>query len=296
MTLKTTLFRKGFDLALPFFWRKHKAEHISSEDKCIPVNGANITVRIYTPPGDALQPTIVYYHGGGFVIGSLNAYDGCCSDLADKTGYKVVSVDYRLAPEHRFPAAAEDAIAAFEWVHNNAASLNADAEKLYVCGDSAGGNLAAVVTLAMRDKGSDAVKGQVLIYPVTEHYSGGRESYISKGKGYALTSAQMRWFWDSYLSDSPALENGQTEHPLATPSSHSDHSNLPPAFVLTAENDPLHDEGVAYAEQLRAAGCQVQHTDYPGYAHGFIGVLGPKEEHQKGMGDIAAWFLANSRA
>lgn len=293
MTLKTTLFRKGFDLALPFFWRKHKAEHISSEDKRIAVNGTNITVRLYTPPGDASRPTIVYYHGGGFVIGSLNAYDGCCRDLADKTGYIVVSVDYRLAPEHRFPAAAEDAIAAFEWVRDNAASINADADKLYVCGDSAGGNLAAVVALAMRDKGSDAIKGQVLIYPVTEHYSKGRESYIIKGKGYALSSAQMRWFWDSYLTDSPALQHGQTAHPLATPSSHTDHANLPPAFVLTAENDPLHDEGVAYAEQLHAAGCQVLHIDYPGYAHGFIGVLGPKEEHNKGMADIVAWFQAN---
>jgi len=294
MTLKTTLFRKGIDLAMPFFWRKHKADYITSKDQSIAVNGVNITVRIYAPPGDTPQPTIVYYHGGGFVIGSLNAYDGCCRDLADKTGYKVVSVDYRLAPEHRFPAAAEDAIAAFEWVRDNAASINANADKLYVCGDSAGGNLAAVVALTMRDRGSDAIKGQVLIYPVTEHYSAGRESYISKGKGYALSASQMRWFWDSYLTNSTALEPGQTEHPLATPPSHTDHSNLPPAFVLTAENDPLQDEGVAYAEQLRAAGCQVQHTDYPGYAHGFIGVLGPKEEHNKGVSDIVAWLRSNS--
>ncbi|MFK7730842.1 MAG: alpha/beta hydrolase fold domain-containing protein, partial [Pseudomonadales bacterium] len=114
--------------------------------------------------------------------------------------------------------------------------------------------------------------------------------YITKGKGYALSSAQMRWFWDSYLTDSTALEPGQTEHPLATPSSHSDHTNLPPALVLTAENDPLHDEGVAYAEQLRAAACNVQHNDYPGYAHGFIGVLGPKEEHIRGVSDIVAWL------
>ncbi len=290
MKLKAVLFRKGFDFALPLFWRKHKAEHINSEDINVAVHGANITARVYTPPGDSPKPTIVYYHGGGFVIGSLNAYDGCCRDLADKTGYQVVSVDYRLAPEHRFPTAAEDAIAAFEWVRDNAASINADPYKLYVCGDSAGGNLAAVVALAMRDKGSDAIKGQVLIYPVTEHYSKGRESYISKGKGYALSASQMRWFWDSYLTDSAALKQGQTEHPLATPSCHADHSNLPPAFVLTAENDPLHDEGVAYAEQLRAAGCQVQHTDYPGYAHGFIGVLGPTEQHDKGVADIVAWL------
>ncbi len=290
MGIKATLFRTGFNIAMPMLWRKRRLKHISTEDVQIPVAAGSITARVYAPEGEGPFPALVYYHGGGFVVGSVKAYDGGCRDICDKTGHIVVSVDYRLAPEFPFPVAAEDCIVAMDWVAQNASRLNIDADRLFVGGDSAGGNLAAVVALTMRDKNPEMIKGQVLIYPVVDHYSKQHNSYIEKAKGYALTTETMKWFWDSYFENSPVLEKGQFEHPLATPGSAENLQGLPPALVQTAENDPLHDEGVAYAAQLKAAGVAVQYTDYPGYAHGFIGVGGPSEEHVRGVAEIAQWL------
>lgn len=294
MSLKATLFRAGFNVGVPLMWRKRQSKHIRSEDVQISVAAGSITARVYTPQGQGPFPALVYYHGGGFVVGSLKAYDRGCRDICDKTGHIIVSVDYRLAPEFPFPVAAEDSIVALEWVAENSETLNIDASRLFVGGDSAGGNLAAVVALAMRNRNPNTIKGQVLIYPVVDHYSKEHNSYIEKATGYALTTATMKWFWDSYLANSPILEPNQFEHALATPGSAESLKDLPPALVITAENDPLHDEGVAYAQRLKAEGCEVQFTDYAGYAHGFIGVAGPGEEHDRGVAEIAQWLRSQA--
>ena len=293
MGIKATLFRTAFNFGMKVQWRSRKAPHIACQDVVVPVSDGSIKLRVYTPPSsEGPLPTLIYYHGGGWVIGNVDSYDKCCRDLCDKSGYMVISVDYRLAPEHPFPPAAIDSISAFEWVAANTEKLGIDASRLFVGGDSAGGNLAAVVAQQARDKGLHDIRGQVLIYPMVAHFSKNFASYQTKGTGYALTTNTMQWFWNSYLETSTHWKPGQTEHVLATPASVADLSKLPPALLITAENDPLHDEGAEYAEQLRSAGCEVQYTDYPGYAHGFIGVGGPGEEHDKGVAEIVNWLHA----
>jgi acetyl esterase len=186
----------------------------------------------------------------------------------------VVAVDYRLAPEHRYPAAPEDCYAALRWVAANAASLGADARRLAVGGDSAGGNLSAVVSQMARDKGGPAIRFQLLIYPVTDA-DFTRRSYVDNAEGYLLTTASMRWFWDHYLPDP-----GQRAEPYASPLRAADLSGLPPAWVCTAEFDPLRDEGEAYAKRLQQAGVSTTLTRFDGLIHGFIsmGLVAPRAQ------------------
>lgn len=238
------------------------------ENRTIPVHGGEIQVRIYTPEGVGPFPALVYYHGGGWVIGNLDTVDVPCRMLANRAGCIVVSVDYRLAPEHKFPTAAEDAYAAAKWVSENAASIGVDPERIAVGGDSAGGNLAAVVALMARDQGGPSIAYQMLIYPVTNH-SYDTESYRDNAEGYFLTKNTMVWFWNHYLRDE---QDGK--HPYASPLLEEDLSGLPPALVITAGFDPLRDEGEAYAERLKAAGVPVEATCYDGMIHGFFWMPG----------------------
>ncbi|MEO8604021.1 MAG: alpha/beta hydrolase [bacterium] len=233
----------------------------------IPGPQGEIAVRIYTPAGPAPLPLLVYFHGGGWVLGSLETHDGICRGLAAGAGCVVVSVDYRLAPEHRYPAAAEDCFAATAWAHANAATLGADARRIAVGGDSAGGNLAAVVAQMARDRGGPPLVFQLLIYPVTEHaYE--TASYRDNASGYLLSADDMRWFWDHYLGDAPA----RGAEPYASPLRAANLNGLPPALVLTAEFDPLRDEGEAYAAALDEAGVPTRQTRYDGMIHGFFGM------------------------
>ncbi|MGG0718592.1 alpha/beta hydrolase [Robertmurraya massiliosenegalensis] len=234
------------------------------ENNKIPGPLGEIPVRIYVPEGEGPFPALVYYHGGGWVIGNLDTVDVPCRMLANRANCVVVSVDYRLAPEHKFPAAAEDSYAAVKWVIDNADSINVDANRVAVGGDSAGGNLAAVVALMARDKGEISLAYQMLIYPVTNH-SYATESYTENADGYLLTKDSMVWFWNHYLNNE---EDGQ--NPYASPLLASDLSALPPALVLTGEFDPLRDEGEAYAKRLKEAGVQVEATRYEGMIHGFF--------------------------
>ena len=236
------------------------------EDRAIPGPAGDLPVRIYRPGRDAgTPPAFVYYHGGGHVIGNLDTHDAVARNLCNGAGWVVVSVDYRLAPEHRFPAAAEDAFAAVRWCATQGAEIGIDPERIAVGGDSAGGNLAAVAALMARDAGGPAIRLQVLVYPVTD-YACDTASYRTYAQGYGLLEAQsMRWFRDHYLRGEADRLDWR-----AAPLRAGDLSGVAPALVLTAQCDVLHDEGDAYAHRLRAAGVDVDYRDCEGMIHGFF--------------------------
>jgi acetyl esterase len=229
-----------------------------------------IPLRIYTPrvPARAL-PVVVYFHGGGWVIGDLESHDRPLRMLADETAAIVVAVDYRLAPEHPFPAAFEDAVTAARWVFAHAADIGADPSRLALAGDSAGGNLAAAVAQALRGGDHPAPVLQWLIYPVTDALEESA-SYQRFSEGYYLTRTGMRWFKDHYLGRS----GEGRDDPRASPLRATSLEGLPPAFVQTAGFDPLRDEGRAYAERLLEAGVDVDYRNYPGLIHGFFSMGG----------------------
>jgi acetyl esterase len=246
------------------------APSVPSSSATLPGPAGPIPVRVYDPPGSGpAGPTLVWYHGGGWVIGDLDTADSSCRYLAARSGFRVVSVDYRLAPEHRYPAAAEDAYAALVAVADGA--LGGPPSLLATGGDSAGGNLTAVVGLLARDRGGPSVAFQLLVYPVTD-CGMDTGSYLSNGEGYFLTAASMRWFWDQYTDATTRLEA------YASPLRATSLAGLPPAFVVTAEFDPLRDEGEAYAKALEAAGVPVELRRVDGQIHGFFSmpeVCGP---------------------
>lgn len=236
------------------------------EDRTLPGPDGEIPVRIYAPNSDSPLPVLVFFHGGGWVIGSIETHDTTCRQLAAGTSCLVVSVDYRLAPENPFPAAPDDCYAATVWVAEHAAEIGGDPARIAVGGDSAGGNLAAVIALMARDRGGPNLAHQLLIYPVTD-YAFETPSYSENAEGYMLTQPMMKWFWNHYLAD-PADGAGEWASPLRA----ANLSGLPPATVLTAEFDPLRDEGEAYAKRLGEAGVKTQLTRYDGVFHGFFGM------------------------
>jgi len=226
-----------------------------------------IPVRVYRPVGaaaDAALPALVYFHGGGWVIGDMDTHDVLCRQLTAEAGIVVVNVDYRLAPEAKFPAAADDAWAATKWVAANAGKLGIDPARLAVGGDSAGGNLAAVVALMARDAGAPALKLQVLLYPVTQIGTETR-SYRDFADGYLLTRDAMLWFFDQYLPSKAAGADWRV-----SPMNAASLAGVAPAVVVTAGFDPLRDEGEAYAQKLRDAGVTVDYVCYGGMIHGFV--------------------------
>ena len=234
------------------------------ENRTVPGPAGQIPVRIYTPVGTAPFPVLVYFHGGGWVIGNLDTHDGICRSLANRVGCLVVSVDYRLAPEHRFPAAPEDCYAATRWLAEHAGSLGVDKGRIAVGGDSAGGNLAAVVALMARDRGGPKLAFQLLVYPATDTDFETR-SYRENSEGYFLTRADMVWFWNHY-----APRDEDRRNPYAAPLRAASLRGLPPALVITAEFDPLRDDGAAYAARLREDGVPVRLSQQDGLIHGFF--------------------------
>lgn len=229
-----------------------------------PAGAGDIPIRIYTPNGEGPFPVLVYFHGGGWVVGNLETHDSQCRALTNGASCVVVSVDYRLAPEHKFPAGVEDCDAATQWVADNAASLHGDPARIAVGGDSAGGTLAAVVALRSRDRGAPYLAFQLLIYPATElHYH--TLSHQENAEGYLLTRDAMMWFKEQYLRS-----DADTTHPDASPLLAPSLDDVPPAFIMTAEFDPLRDEGEAYANRLQEAGVPVILRRYDGMIHGFF--------------------------
>jgi acetyl esterase len=238
-------------------------------DHVIPVDGAEIPARLYVPEGAGdVPPLTVFFHGGGWVIGDLDTHDGTCRALARASKTAVLSVGYRLAPEDRYPTAPLDCYAATEWASRNGAVLGVDGSRLGVAGDSAGGNLAAAVAIMARDQGGPALRHQLLIYPVTDN-DFTLPSYGANGGGdYFLSTETMRWFWNQYLG------GGSSDHaPLATVLRTEDLSGVAPATVITAQYDPLRDEGAAYADRLKSAGVATDYHCAPGMIHGFFSMF-----------------------
>lgn len=234
------------------------------QDRSIPGNDGEIRIRIYTPRGGEILPALVFFHGGGGVVGSLETHDALCRSLANNAECKVVSVDYRLAPEHKYPAALYDCFAATQWACQNAASFDGDPDRVAVGGDSVGGSLAAGVALMARDRGGPKLAYQLMFYPMVDYYIPGAPSYEVNGSGYFLTKSAIRWFLNHYLP-----EDFDRDDPYLFPLRSRDLRGLPPATIMTAEFDPLRDEGEMYAMRMREAGIPVHLRRIDGMMHGF---------------------------
>jgi acetyl esterase len=248
----------------------------------VPGPDGQIPVRVYRPaaarPG-ASPPLVVYFHGGGFVFGALPMGDWICGTVANQVGAVVVSVDYRLAPAHRFPAAVEDSYAALAWAAGNLAELGA-AGPVGVMGESAGGSLSAVMCLLARERGGPAIAHQALIYPVTDMTA---DRSAGKQDLPFLSAAEMDAYKRHYLGP-----DGDQAHPWASPLLDADHAGLPPALIQVAEHDPLRSDGVRYAAALRAAGVPVRFTEYVGVPHGFVNFPGLSGTAHQAMNEVAA--------
>jgi acetyl esterase len=243
-------------------------EPVAQVDTRVIPGSVEIPVRVYRPTLDRNLPALVYFHGGGFVICNLDTHDRLCRNLANASGSVVVSVDYRLAPEHKFPAAADDAYAATRYVAEHAAEFGVDPNRIAVGGDSAGGNLATVVALMARERGGPSLKFQLLIYPVVD-FDDNSPSMREYEHGYFLTRESMEWFTESYVGS-----QGDPRSPYASPWYASDLRGLPAAMVITGECDPLRDQGEAYGRRLQEAGVAVVIKRYDGMIHPFISLSG----------------------
>jgi acetyl esterase len=262
----------------------------SDKPLSIPAPHGALPARIYTPKKlrktNGLAPCLMFFHGGGWVIGNLDSHDVVCRMLAHEGELIVVSVDYRLAPEHKFPAAADDAITATKWVAAHAKELGVDAAQLLVGGDSAGGNLAAVVALAARDGDGPKLAGQVLIYPATD-FAMKHPSHSEPETSILLTHSVIKWFCNHYLNGAADID-----HWKASPARAKTLAGLPPAYVLTAGADPLRDEGAEYAARLKDAGVPMTYRHFPGQFHGFFTMGKLLQQANVAVSEIASWMKA----
>jgi acetyl esterase len=262
----------------------------SADPLSIPAPHGALPARIYKPKTlrktNGLAPCLVFFHGGGWVIGNLDSHDVVCRKLAHEGELIVISVDYRLAPEHKFPAAVDDSITATKWIAANAKQLGIDAGQLLVGGDSAGGNLAAVVALAARDGDGPKLAGQVLIYPATD-FAMKHPSHSEPETSILLTHSVIKWFCNHYLNGTSDID-----HWMASPARAKTLAGLPPAYVLTAGGDPLRDEGAEYAARLKEAGVPMTYRHFPGQFHGFFTMGKLLQQANVAVSEIAGWLKA----
>jgi acetyl esterase len=256
------------------------------EDRMIPGPRGDIRVRIYRPDMADDHPLITYFHGSAFVICSVDTHDVLCRHLCLGTNSVVVSVDYGLGPENKFPAGPDDSLAATRWVADNAVRLGGDPARLIVAGDSAGATMAIVTAMRVRDEGGPSIKAQLLIYPVTDYPDNAPPSYAERSAGCGMLTAEaMRWGWAHYLS-----EPADGAHPYASPHRATDLGKLPPAYVITAEYDILRDEGEIFAGQLKAAGADTTLIRYGDMNHGFMGMVGSLDRADEAMAAACDWL------
>ena len=254
------------------------------EDLAVPGALGDIPIRIYRPESAPAQgsPAMVFMHGGGFVLCDLDSHDDLCRSLANASGAVYVAVDYHLAPEHPFPGPVEDCYAVLQWVAANASELGVDDARLGVFGDSAGGGLAAAVALMTRDRSGPALRLQVLVYPMLDTACD-TPSHVNTGEGYFLKSEEVQWYWKRYLADA-----SDAADPYASPTQADDLTGLPITLIITAENDPLRDEGEAYGEALSKAGVEVTVRRYEGMFHSFLSFLAELDEAVEARDQIGA--------
>lgn len=269
-------------------WRGHSSDGPYTNLQ-VPVPGTTIGARLYCNALGETKPLIVYFHGGGWVLGDLETHHPFCQALSAASGCTVIAVDYRLAPAHKFPTAQDDCLAATGWIADHAAELGSNNQRLVIAGDSAGGNLATCTCLELDPARRAKVCGEVLIYPATDHYSADFASYVDRAKGQALTTSLMRWFWDTYLGH---LAAQAPEAQRAFPMRSSHLASLPPTLLVTAEKDPLRDEGRAYALKLQQAGVSVASHHFANAEHGFACSEGPHADFRNFIDQFTAW-LAN---
>jgi acetyl esterase len=281
---------RAFYLAARVVSNPEPPELESVQPLAIPSPAGSIPARVYTPKtlrkAAGLAPCVVFFHGGGWTIGNLDSHDVVCRKLADEGQSIVISVDYRLAPEHKFPAAVDDAITATKWIADNAKQLGVDASRLMVGGDSSGGNLAAVVAISARDGNGPAIAGQLLIYPAID-FAMTHPSHSEPETSILLTHSVIRWFRDNYLNGTADVGDWR-----ASPARANTLIGLPPAYVLTAGGDPLRDEGDEYARRLKEAGVPVTYRTFPGQFHGFFTMGKLLQQANVAAGEIGAWLKA----
>ncbi len=285
--LKIALARGLTPLVIRWYWRGAKATDLSVRNETMTVSGGAIGVRVYVPRGAGPFPVLHFFHGGGWVFGDLETHDALCRDLCVQGGRMVVAVGYRLAPENPFPIPVEDCLASLAWIKENAARLGGDVDSIVLCGDSSGGNLAAVAAQQARQLYPGMIKGQVLIYPVTDHCSHPRfNSYRAQGNKQLKSMTEL---WDLYLRNSPLWRAGMTAHELATPLRVADLAGLPRTLVVIAEEDLLRDEAAEYAKRLEEVGIAAEVRRYVGQQHGFVG-LKPSAAYKQAIADIVDWL------
>ena len=287
-TIPVALAREQFMRARASFLAAPE-EVASCVDRTLPGPAGAIAVRIYRPRGSNAQaqlPALVYFHGGGWVFGNLDSHDPLCRTLANRAQCAVVAVDYRLAPENKFPAAVDDAFAVLRYLANQGAALGIDSTRMAAAGDSAGGTLVAVSAIEFRDRGGPRLALQALLYPATD-LTMDAPSYATLGQGYMLTRERMLFFRNAYLRSADDIADWR-----ASPLKATDLSRLPPALVITASHDPLVDEGKAYADRLVAAGVPATYRCYPGMIHGFLTMSGAIDAGRAGIDEIAAALKA----
>lgn len=286
--LKVWVLRKFYHFITNWGWRGHAL--VPNYDTLeIAGTAGPIHTRVYANSRGKDKPLIIYFHGGGWVIGDLDTHQPFCQVLHDRSGCTVISVDYRLAPEHPFPAAHDDSVDATRWIAEHIDALGPSNQRLVLAGDSAGANLAtcACLELAGNSRIREMLVGEVVKYPVVDHYQADLPSYTSRATGQSLTRNLATWFWDTYLgdrcADDPAAKRAMPLHA-------NNLASLPRTFLITAEFDPLRDEGIAYAEKLREAGVALQYRHFEKAAHGFACSEGPSADFNAYMDDLVAWL------